>query len=89
MIQLVKKALLTLIDNIDAGNTNMNEQECLATLEYIARVTNKEEKLSKTQACMYISKNINKNVSRATFDNYVRLGIIPRGHNQMGFKEKF
>lgn len=89
MINLVRKALSVLIDNIDAGHTNLSETECIQLLEYVAQVTNDMEKLSKTQACAFIKKNTGKNISRATFDNYVRLGIIPRGRDQMGFKEKF
>lgn len=37
--------------------------------------------MSKTMACEYIGK------SRATFDNYVKLGLIPKGIKEDGFKE--
>lgn len=37
--------------------------------------------MSKIQACDYLG------VSRATFDNYVRDGFIPKGIKQEGFKE--
>lgn len=30
---------------------------------------------------------VNLNVSRATFDNYVREGKLPRGKHEIGFKE--
>jgi excisionase family DNA binding protein len=46
-------------------------------------ISNKNEKLSKYQACKYL------NISRATFDNYVREGKIPKGRKQQGFKELF
>lgn len=39
------------------------------------------EQQSKVQACDYLG------VSRATFDNYVRDGFIPKGIKQEGFKE--
>lgn len=39
--------------------------------------------MSKYQACQYL------NVSRATFDNYVREGLLPRGKKVVGFKELF
>lgn len=39
--------------------------------------------MSKYQACQYL------NVSRATFDNYVREGNLPRGKKEAGFKELF
>ncbi len=38
-------------------------------------------RMSKVQACDYLG------VSRATFDNYVRDGFIPKGIKQEGFKE--
>lgn len=41
----------------------------------------KEKRLSKYAACKYL------NVSRATFDNYVREGKLPRGKHEIGFKE--
>lgn len=40
-----------------------------------------EKRLSKYAACKYL------NVSRATFDNYVRSGKLPRGEHEAGFKE--
>lgn len=37
--------------------------------------------MSKVMACDYLG------VSRATFDNYVRNGFIPKGIKEDGFKE--
>ena len=42
-----------------------------------------EEKISKYQACKLV------NCSRATFDNLVKAGKLPRGRKQVGFKELF
>lgn len=42
-----------------------------------------EEKLSKYQACKLV------NCSRATFDNLVRAGKLPKGRKQIGFKELY
>lgn len=42
-----------------------------------------EEKISKYQACKLV------NCSRATFDNLVKAGKLPRGKKQAGFKELF
>ena len=89
MINLVKAALLSIIDSLDAGHTELSEVECKELLSYVAQVTDKHEKLSKEQARLYISKHIGKKISRATFDNHVRNGLIPKGQDQMGFKEKF
>lgn len=83
MMQLIKKLLLKIINDIDAGNSNLNEEECKEVIDYVTFITNRNEKLSKYQACKYL------NVSRATFDNYVRDKKIPKGRKQQGFKELF
>ena len=75
MLSIIKELLLKIINDIDTGNSNLS-----ANLSFIS---NKNEKLSKYQACKYL------NISRATFDNYVRAGKIPKGRKQQGFKELF
>lgn len=83
MLKQIKKLLLKIIDNIDAGNSNITTQEAIDIAKILASYTDKEVRLSKYQACNYL------NMSRATFDNYVRSGKIPRGLKQQGFKELF
>lgn len=75
--------LENIINDIDAGNSNITEEDELQLLEYLKTLTDKQEKLSKYQASKYIKK------SRAQFDNYVRDGKIPKGRKQQGFKEIF
>lgn len=72
-----------LADNIDAGNTNASEEELLAICEQLGFVVNPETKMSKYQAVKFLG------ISRATFDNYIVKGLIPKGLEQQGFKEKF
>lgn len=83
MLNIVKKLLLKIVDDIDAGNSNMSETEALETIDYLDKVTNKKRRLSKYEACQYL------NVSRVTFDNYVKAGKLPKGMKQAGFKELF
>lgn len=66
---------------IDAGNSNITEGEAIEIVDNLRRFTDKEKRLSKYAACEYL------NVSRATFDNYVREGKLPRGKHEIGFKE--
>ena len=80
---LLKQALLSLIDNLDSGNTNISEEEALELLDHIRFTMDDKSKLSKYQACNYLE------ISRATFDNYVKIGKIPKGRAQQGFKEIF
>ena len=83
LLKLIRQQLINIIEDIDCGNSDLPEDQCLKTLEYLTTLTNKNEKLSKYQACKYIGK------SRAQFDNYVRDGLIPKGRKQQGFKEIF
>lgn len=83
MLSVIRNLLVKIINDIDSGNSNLNASECEEVLEYLSSITNKNEKLSKYQACKYL------NVSRASFDNYIRDGKIPKGRKQQGFKEIF
>lgn len=81
MLKVIRELLLKVVDNIDVGNSNLTEDEALQAISYLKELTNKEKRLSKCEAYRYL------NVSRATFDNYVREGKLPKGQKQAGFKE--
>lgn len=83
MLEIIKQALLSIVDRIDAGNTDLNEEQLEEALELINRMSVPETKYSKYQACKYLG------ISRATFDRYVKDGLIPEGRRQQGFKEIF
>jgi predicted DNA-binding transcriptional regulator AlpA len=80
MINVIKKSLLQLIDDIDVGNTNISEEEEIEVLKLLQKLR-KDEGMSKYSAYTYL------NISRATFDNYVAEGMIPKGQKVIGFKE--
>lgn len=81
MLQTIKKLLLGIVDDIDAGNSNLEEEEEIQIINYLKRMSRKDVPMSKYQAYTYLG------VSRATFDNMVRKGEIPRGKKVQGFKE--
>ena len=81
--KIITQLLRNLADNIDAGNTNASEEELLEMCDYLGFISNPEGKLSKYQAIKFLD------ISRATFDSYVSKGLIPKGMEQQGFKEKF
>lgn len=83
MIKIIRNLLLKIVDNIDAGNSNITENEAMELAKVLQSYTDKTVRMSKYQACQYL------NVSRATFDNYVREGKLPRGKKEAGFKELF
>lgn len=79
----LRKMLSQIIDDIDAGNSNLEEEEEIAILSTMTNIMDKRVKLSKYQACNYLG------ISRATFDNYIREGKLPKGKKEQGFKELF
>ena len=81
MLEVIRSLLLKIADDIDAGNSNITEVEAIEIVDSLKRFTDKEKRLSKYAACKYL------NISRATFDNYVREGKLPRGKHEVGFKE--
>ena len=83
MIGLIRSLLQNCIDRIDAGNSNLSAEEEIEIIELLKKYTNKDRKFSKYQACKYL------NISRATFDKYIREGKIPKGKKEAGFKELF
>lgn len=83
MLKVIKSLLERVINAIDCGNSNITEDEAMEIIKVIKSYTDKTQRLSKYQACQKL------NVSRATFDNLVREGVIPRGEKVVGFKELF
>lgn len=80
MKRIIRNLLQGIIDDLDAGNTNMDEEEAIEIAKVISELR-KDNGISKYAACKYL------NVSRATFDNYVREGKIPKGKHEIGFKK--
>lgn len=79
MIKIIRNLLQKFID---AGNSNINYEQELEILHLLQNIQDKDGNLmNKMAACDYLG------ISRATFDNYVHLGLIPKGIQQYGFKE--
>lgn len=82
MLKIIRNILAKIIDDIDTDNTNIDYEKQCKILRILSHINNEEVEMSKTQAADYIG------VCRATFDNYVRDGFIPKGQEIDGFKEK-
>lgn len=80
MKRVIRNLLQGIINDLDAGNTNLSEEDAIEVAKVISELR-KDNGISKYAACEYL------NMSRATFDNYVREGKIPRGKHEIGFKE--
>lgn len=82
MMKLIRSILQKWIDDIDADNTNLSYEQQCDLIRVLSNVNlGQENEMNKTQAADYIG------VSRATFDNYVRDGFIPKGKQVGNFKE--
>ena len=80
-MKLLRNILKEIIDNIDSGNTKISEDDQLQIIELIQKCSSPQ--VSKIEAANYIG------VSRATFDNYIKKGLIPKGIKRQGFNELF
>ena len=82
-LDILRSCLVQAVNSIDAGNTNLDEDQCEEVIDMINHIALVENKYSKYQACKYLG------VSIATFDRYVKEKLIPEGRRQQGFKEIF
>lgn len=83
MIKVLQKLLRKIDKDIDAGNTNITEEEALEMATILKEYVRKDTPMSKYQAYTYL------NISRATFDNLVKEEKLPEGKKVAGFKELF
>ena len=81
LMDVIAQLLEQCLGNIKAGTSNISEEDQLEIVAMLRKYTDKDRRLSKYQACTYL------NMSRATFDNYVREGKIPKGKKEVGWKE--
>lgn len=79
MLNVIKNLLQQIITDIDSGNSNISEEAQQETIQLLQQFYSKD--LSKVESAKYIG------VSRATFDNYINKGLIPKGIKRPGWKE--
>lgn len=82
MLKIIRSILQQFIDNIDADNSNLSYKQQCDIIRILSNVDlGQDNEMNKTQAADYLG------VSRATFDNYVHDGFIPKGKQIGKFKE--
>lgn len=81
-LKVLRKVLEEAINNIDAGNSNHSDDELDDIISSLTKLNRGIKRISKREACERIL-----HCSPSTFDNYIKLGLIPRGHKEYGFKE--
>lgn len=83
MLSVLQRLLRKIDEDIDAGNSNITEEESIELVNILKEYTRKDTPISKYQAYTYL------NISRASFDNLVKEGKLPKGTKVAGFKELF
>lgn len=82
MLKIIRNILQKFIDDIDADNTNITYEQQCDIIKILSNVNlGQDNEMNKTEAADYLG------VSRATFDNYVRDGFLPKGKQIKRFKE--
>lgn len=81
-LSILKRLLQESINSIDAGNSNYDEDELNDIIKELTKLNRGIKRISKREACERIL-----HCSPSTFDNYLKLGLIPKGHKEYGFKE--
>lgn len=81
-LRLLREQLVETISNIDNGNSNHTGDELEVIISSLTKLNRGVKRISKRYACDKIL-----HCSSSTFDNYVKLGLIPPGHKEVGFKE--
>lgn len=81
-LRVLRDLLEECINNIDAGNSNHSEEDLDSIIKDLTKLNRGIKRISKREACERIL-----HCSPSTFDNYLKIGLIPPGHKEYGFKE--
>lgn len=81
-----KKALVAILENtlenVNAGNTNITEEEASVIIDHLTMLNKGAATVSKAYACEHVL-----HITSNKFDYLVRKGIIPHGRKRLGFNE--
>lgn len=82
-IAILVSLLRSVANNLNAGNSNITEDEMIEICEMVSTASNPKEKISKYQTADMLG------VNHKIVDYYVKNGYIPKGRQEIGFKEIF
>ena len=83
VMNVIKEQLYRIINDIDAGNSNLTEEEALSAMKMLQKFSKKDKPMSKVESYKYLG------ISRSKFDSLIRDNLLPIGKKQVGFKELF
>lgn len=78
MLKIIRTLLLNIIDGIDAGNSNITEDQAIEIIKVIKNYTDTTQLYNRTQAAKYLHCSVQ------SFDLYRKEGKIPEGAKQVG-----
>lgn len=78
MLRLIRELCLQVVDRIDAGNSNITEEEGIEAIKYLKTMMSTEKLYNRTQAAKYLHCSIQ------SFDLYRKEGKIPQGTKEAG-----
>lgn len=79
---VLKNVLLLIVANIDAGYCNMTDADMTNVMDFLQKVMNPGDVLSKYQVAQRL------NCSEKTVDNLIRAGKLPAGKKIAGITAK-
>lgn len=81
-VRMLSKVLEDCLSNINAGNTNIDEETADNLIETLSTMNSGADIVSKAYACEHIL-----HCSTSTFEKYIQVGLIPQGRKRYGFHE--
>lgn len=82
-MDVIKEQLYRIINDIDAGNSNLTKEEALSAMKILQKFSRKDKPMRKVESYKYLE------ISRSKFDSLIIDNLLPRGKKQVGFKELF
>jgi len=81
-LKILRDIMACIVEDIDAGNSTEDEAEIDAAIDMLSTLNHGIKRYSKRWLCDNVLR-----CSESTFNNYLALGIIPKGQPAVGFKE--
>lgn len=82
LVKTLVEMLRKKADELETGTSTLSPSEAFDAIEQMSKLS-PEYRMSKADACSYL------NMSRSTFDSWIRCGMIPKGKKIRGWKELY
>lgn len=72
-LRILVEVLRHYADNIEAGNSNLDEKGCMRVLQQLDLIINGDTVMSRREACTYLG------ISKSSFDILINNKFVPNG----------